>query len=173
MKCSLVRSVSAFLLIASLAVAQPTSSDAGKPLTPEELQTLVPATVFFRTKTAPVQIRNAGGTRFADGSVFFAVLVDTSGYASSVQETYQFYLVTESPVRFGGKLLKPGAYGAGFVKDRFIVMDVGGHTLLEGDTKEDKELKRPRPLQVLASSASEVKLYLGRRYVVVSLKAGK
>lgn len=147
--------------------AQSDTLVAGQPFTAAQLETLVPATVYFRGKVAPVQMRNAGGVRFANDGIFFAVMVDTAGYSSSVQETYQFYLVTEKPVRFGGQLLSPGAYGAGFVKDSFIVMDIGGKSLLQGNTSEDKELKRPRPLQVLKETEKSVKLYLGRRYVLV------
>lgn len=156
--------------LAATPAGPPTQSDtlpAGQPFTAAQLETLVPATVYFRGKVAPVQLRNAGGVRFADDGIFFAVMVDTAGYSSSVQETYQFYLVTEKPVRFGGQLLSPGAYGAGFVNGRFIVMDIGGKTLLQGNTSEDKELKRPRPLQVLQATAKSIRLYLGRQYVLV------
>lgn len=148
--------------------AQPEAIAVGKPFTPAQIEALIPATVYFRGKTAQVQLRNAGGMRFANDGIFFAVMVDTSGYSSSVQETYQFYLVTEKAVRFGGQLLQPGAYGAGFLNSRFIVMDIGGKTVLQGDTIEDKELKRPRPLQVLASPENGLRLYLGRRYVLIA-----
>lgn len=140
---------------------------AGKPFTAAQLETLVPATVYFRSKVAPVQLRNAGGVRFANEGIFLAAMVDASGYSSSIQETYQFYLVTEKPVRFGGQVLQPGAYGAGFVNDKFIVMDLGGKNVLQGDTQEDKEMKRPRPLQVLPVTENSIKLYLGRHYVLV------
>jgi hypothetical protein len=150
-----------------LSQAPSDASAAGQPFAAAQLETLIPATVYFRGKVASVQLRNAGGARFANDGIFFAVMVDTAGYSSSVQEKYQFYLVTEKAIRFGGQFLPPGAYGAGFVNDSFIVMDIGGKTLLQGNTSEDKELKRPRPLQVLAVSESSVRLYLGRRYVLV------
>jgi hypothetical protein len=146
---------------------QTVSNVTAKPLTSDEIQKLVPASVYFRGKTAPVQQRNVGGTSFGEDGIFFAAMVDTSGYSTSVQEKYQFYVVTEGPISFGGHRLQPGAYGAGFVNGQFVVMDLGGHTLFQGDTMEDKELKHPRPLQVLGAG-NAVKLYLGRRYVLVS-----
>ena len=128
--------------------------------------------MYFQGQSAPVQVRNSGGTRFANGAVIFAVMVDTSGYSTAVQGKYQFYFVTETDVRFGGQTLHPGAYGAGFVEgDRFVVMDIGGHTVAEGATATDSGLQHPRPLQVVAERPDAVRLYLGRRYV--SLQAVK
>lgn len=133
-----------------------------------------------------MQIRNAGGTRFGT-AVVFAVLVDSSGYATSVQQKYQFYFVTETDVRFGGQTLHPGAYGGGFVENgRFVVMDIGGHTLAEGATLLDNALARPRPLQITAEHENSahgdsahrdaahweaVRLYLGRRYILIEAAA--
>lgn len=145
-----------------------TSTVSGQPLTAAQLEALLPEKVYFKGQSAPVQIRNAGGTRFADGAVVFAVMVDTSGYSTAVQQKYQFYFVTETEVKFGGQSLRPGAYGAGFVEgDRFVVMDIGGHTLAEGATANDSEMKHPRPLQVRAERPDTVRLYLGRRYVLI------
>lgn len=154
----------------SMLIAQMETGTAASLLTPAQLEQLLPATVFFQGRTAPVQLRNAGGVRLNHGGVFFAALVDTAGYSSNIQDQYQFYLVTEEAVRFAGQTLQPGAYGAGFQQGRFIVMDIGGHPILQGTTVMDQALKRPRPLQLVAGAANEVKLYLGRRYVVVSIE---
>ncbi|MGI4854460.1 MAG: hypothetical protein ACRYF4_10510 [Janthinobacterium lividum] len=150
-------------------------ASAGAPalIAPQELETLFPPSVYFQGKTAPVQRRNSAAVRFGEGAAFFAGLVDTSGYASSVQEKYQMYLLTERAVQFGDKTLPAGAYGAGFVGDRFLVMDIGGHVLAEGATQMDEKLARPRPLQMVLSPAGEGRLYLGKRWVRVSLAPGK
>ena len=141
------------------------SSSPGSPFTAAQLSDLLPATVYFQGKTAPLQIRNSGGTRFLSGAIAWAALVDTSGYASSVQERYQFYLVTEGPLRVGNTTLAAGAYGGGFMGDRFIMMDLGGHTVAQGSTLLDANLARPRPLQILPDSPDAVRLYLGRRWM--------
>lgn len=138
-------------------------------LSAQEVETTFPPTVFFRGKTAPVQWRNASAVRFADGSLFFAGLIDSSGYASNVQETYQMYLISEVPFRIGDKPVPAGAYGAGFLGEHFVVMDVGGHSVAEGDTHTDQGLSRPRPLQILQPGALSVRLYLGRRWVSIAL----
>ena len=149
------------------------STPQGAPFTPDKLASLLPATVYFQGRSAPLQIRNAAGTTFGNQATFWASLVDTSGYSTSVQERYQFYLVTEAGLRFGDVHLPAGAYGAGYVGDRFVLMDLGGHTLGEGSTQLDAALRRPRPLQILPDSPTSVKLYLGRRWVLLRADPGQ
>ena len=133
-----------------------------------ELQTLVPATVFFSGQTATVQLRNSGGVRGDDGKLTLVALVDTGGYSSGLKEKYQFYLLTDTPIEIDGKRLSPGAYGGGFLSGTGLeVMDLGGNELFHGPVQHDAGMTRPRPLQVVAGSApGESRLYLGRDYVV-------
>jgi hypothetical protein len=132
-----------------------------------DLEKVVPKTVFFRGQSAPVQIRNAGGVKYADGMYFFSTLVDTSGYSTGVQAKYQAYLVTEVPLQIGGQHLAAGAYGVGFITDnKFLVMDLGAHDLFTVDDTRDTNLKRPTPLQVLkGDKPGEYRLYEGKSYV--------
>src|ERR1700712_2218151 len=107
-------------------------------LPPDQVEKLLPPSVYFKGQSAPLQLRNAAAARFADGPVLFASLVDTSGYSSSVRERYQFYLVTETPLTIAEHTLPPGAYGAGFLEDgSFVVMDIGGHDVLLSRTQRD------------------------------------
>jgi hypothetical protein len=137
-------------------------------LTPSQLEGLLPATVYFRGKSAPIQLRNAAGVRFGSDGYLLATIVDTSGYASSVQETYQMYLITEIAVTVSGQHLSPGAYGAGLVNGKFTVMDVGGHNLLQASATLDESMKRPRPLQLVTDATGSVRLYLGRNWIAVA-----
>ena len=139
----------------------------GMLLPPDQLAHLLPETVYFQGRTAPLQLRNAAGTTFGHGAMLWVALVDASGYATGIQERYQFYLVPEGPVRVGETQLSAGAYGGGFVGDRFLIMDLGGHTVAEGPAVADTVLARPRPLQFLPDTPSSVKLYLGRRWVTL------
>lgn len=136
-------------------------------LKPAEAAALLPPTVFFQGKTAPVQGRNSGGIRFEDKSLMLVSLVDTSGYSSQVQEKYQAYLITESPLDIDGHRLSPGAYGCGFISSGFIVMDIGGHDLFTANASRDSDLRRPTPLQVMAApdGAGRYRLYAGRNFV--------
>ncbi len=136
----------------------------------------LPDKVFYRGQSATVQARNSAGVGFAGGRLMLATVVDTSGYSSSVSQSYQAYLITEVPLAFGGKTLPPGCYGFGFVAgDKMVLMDVGANLLLEAPTEKDEALRRPNPLQILpdASNAGRFRLYMGRTYVVFSQGAGK
>jgi hypothetical protein len=136
-------------------------------LKPEEVGNLLPATVFFQGKTAPVQARNSSGLRFEDKTLMLVSLVDNSGYSSQVQEKYQAYLITESPLDIDGHRLVPGTYGCGFFNNGFILMDVGGHDLFVAQATRDSDLRRPVPLQILAApnDPGKYRLYLGRSFV--------
>jgi hypothetical protein len=128
---------------------------------------LFPERVFFRGQNAPVQFRNTGGVRFADDFYFLAGIVDNSGYSTGLREKYQAYLLNEVTLQIGGQTLKPGAYGFGFQEGgKFLIMDIGANDLLSAPSQRDTELKRPLPLQVVASStAGSYRLYAGRDYV--------
>jgi len=136
---------------------------------------LIPATVFFRGQVASVQARNSGGVKLPDGMLVLCALVDTSGYSTAVQQKYQGYFITEVALDINGQLLKPGAYGVGFVEgNKFLVMDLGAHDLFTAVGTHDTELKRPMPLQVLSDSTSnKFRLYINRNYVVFSPASGQ
>jgi hypothetical protein len=118
-------------------------------------------------------MRNSGGVRYADGMFTLVALVDTSGYSSGIQQRYQAYLITEVPLELGdgsdARKLVPGAYGVGFIQnDRFIVMDLGAHELLNVGSHRDAELHRPTPLQVLDTpTVGAYRLYAGRSFVAL------
>jgi hypothetical protein len=134
-------------------------------LKPADTQKLLPAGVFYRGQSAPTQLRNSGGVKFADGFYVLATLVDTSGYSTDLQTKYQAYFIAEVPIKVDGKSLAAGVYGVGFVGDKFLVTDVGGHDVLSVGSREDSELKRPTPMQVVAGTAGSFRLYAGRKYV--------
>ena len=58
-------------------------------------------------------------------------------------------------------------YFYGFINgEKFVVMDLGANDVLQTASQHDAEMKRPVPLQVLASStAGSYRLYIGRDYV--------
>ena len=151
------------------------SSPGASVLKPGDMANLMPATVFFRGQVATVQARNSGGVKLPDGMFVLCALVDTSGYSTAMQQKYQAYFITEVPLDINGQMLKPGAYGVGFIEDnRFLVMDLGAHDLFTVGSKRDTELKRPTPLQVLDdTSAERYRLYINRNYIVFSRAPGQ
>lgn len=134
-------------------------------LTPVELQKQFPATVYYDGQSAPTQLRNSGGVKFADGHFVLASLVDNSGYSTGVAMKYQGYLIAEVSLEFEGKRLPAGAYGFGFLNGKYVVTDLGGNNVLVVQSANDQEMRRPRPLQVTADPAGGFRLYSGRNYV--------
>jgi hypothetical protein len=128
---------------------------------------IFPERVFFRGQSAPVQFRNSGGVHFADDLYVLAGMVDSSGYSTGIREKYQAYLLSEVPLEIAGQTLKPGAYGIGFLNGgKFVVMDLGANDVIQATSQHDAEMKRPVPLQVVASAtAGTYRLYAGRDYV--------
>ena len=152
----------AALLISGSTMAQ----GGGKILAPADLEKLFPATVYYAGQSAPSQLRNSGGVKFADGHYVLASMVDTSGYSTGVAARYQGYLITEVPLKFEGHALAPGAYGFGFLDGgKFLVTNLGGGDVFTAHSVQDEAMRRPRPLQVTADPAGGFRLYSGRSYV--------
>lgn len=118
-----------------------------------EAAKLLPDAVYYDGKSASTQLRNSAGVHFGEGAYTLAVLVDTSGYSSEVQQKYQGYLLTETALEFGMHRLSPGAYGFGFVAGRFVITDIGAHDVLETEASRESQMPRPVPLQIVESSS--------------------
>lgn len=156
-----------FLLLTAAAVlAWAQSPPAPGVLSAAELKQLVPHDYFFAGKIAPVQLRNSAGVRFAGGKLMLAALVDTSGYSSAIEEKYQGLLITETPLHIAGATLPPGAYGFGFSKGRFLVMDVAANDVVSVAAQTDDKVKPVMPLKVVAQEGG-FRLYAGKNFVVV------
>jgi molecular chaperone DnaK (HSP70) len=169
-KAGIFKAATLFLSVAILGIALGTTSSAqaqtsGTVLTAAEATKLLPASVFFRGQSATTQLRNSGGVKFSDGFFVLSTMVDTSGYATDVQQKYQAYFITEVPIKIEGHSLAAGIYGIGFLAgNKFVVLDVGAHELFSVSSHADAEIKRPTPLKVTAEG-SIYRLYAGRNYV--------
>ena len=156
-----------FLVAALISVPLAASAQTpGTILHAPEASKVLPDSVFYAGKSANTQLRNSAGVQFSDGHYVLAVLVDTAGYSSAIQEKYQGYLLTEVPLEVGGHPLVPGAYGIGFVGDHFDVMDIGNHDVLQAPDHHDDRMQRPMPLQILDGDApGRYRLCFGRTCV--------
>jgi hypothetical protein len=161
-----LRSPILLVLVAVLSWAQ-SSKPAG--VVPKDELKMIPSSFFYRGQAGSVQTRNAGGIRTKDQKYVLAGLVDTSGYATDIAQKYQGFFITEVKAKIEGSELVPGQYGFGFVGDHFVVTDVGGNDILNVPAKQDANLKRPVPLQIVDESGA-YRLYAGRKYVTVAVE---
>ncbi len=135
----------------------------------DALKRIMPTSFYFAGQSAETQIRNSAAARIGENRHVIAGLVDTSGYSTEIQGIYEGFLITDSPVKFGGKLLKTGAYGFGFAKDTVNIFDLSSKQILSAKIVSDAELKRPRPL-MMTSEAKGIRLYKGKSYVLIMPK---
>jgi hypothetical protein len=157
---------SSFVLAAVVTMPFAVLAQSGTILHAPEAQKLLPDAVYYAGKSANTQLRNSAGIHFAENHYVLAVLVDTSGYSSTIQEKYQGYLLTEVPLAIGDHTLVPGAYGVGFVGDHFGVMDIGNHDILQAHATRDDKAPHPMPLQILdGASPGTYRLCFGRNCV--------
>ncbi len=158
--------VTGVVALAAMAGTQTMAQGSDTVLKAADAQKLLPASVYYKGQSAPVQARNSGGVKFADGYYVLASLVDTSGYSTGIAAKYQGYFISEAPIKVGSASLPAGIYGFGFIADnKFIITDVGAHEVFTVDTASDDGMKRPMPLQVLAGPGGGFRLYAGRKYV--------
>jgi hypothetical protein len=158
--------VTGVVALAAMAGTRMVAQGSDTVLKAADAQKLLPASVYYKGQSAPVQARNSGGVKFGDGQYVLATLVDTSGYSTGIAAKYQGYFIAEAPIKVGGKSLPAGIYGFGFIADnKFILTDVGAHDVFTVSTASDDGMKRPTPLQVLADASGGFRLYAGRKYV--------
>jgi len=144
------------------------AQEAGVVLSGPQLARVVPPGFYFEGQSAPTQMRNAVAARFGAKRHVIAGIVDTSGYSADIRAKYEGFLITDSPIRLGNTQLEVGAYGFGFADDgKLNILDVSGRQILSVETSADRQLRRPRPL-MMSKAGGEVRLYSGRRYVVVT-----
>ena len=129
---------------------------------------IVPSSFYFAGQSAPTQMRNSAVARIGKDRHVIAGLVDTSGYSTEISGKYEGFLITDSPIKIGDKMLETGAYGFGFSADgKLHIFDLSSKEIFSIDTQTDKDMKRPRPL-TMNVSADGVRFYKGKNYALVT-----
>ena len=155
--------LAASILVSALVASAQTP---GTILHAPEASKVLPDSVYYAGKSANTQLRNSAGVHFADGHYVLAVLVDTSGYSSTIQENTRPISSPISRWKSAAILSSPGAYGVGFVGDHFDVMGIGNHDVLQTPDRHDNRMQRPMPLQILDGDApGRYRLCFGRTCV--------
>ena len=139
-------------------------------VTGADLTRLVPSSYYFKGQSAPTQMRNTSAAKLGAERFVIVGLVDTSGYSADVRAKYEGFFITDSPIRINGNDLAVGAYGFGFSDDgKMQILDLAGNAVLSASTTKDAELKRPRPLMMIASGEG-LRFYNGKDYVTITAK---
>ena len=134
-----------------------------------ELGSLLPASIFFGGHTASLQARNAIGLRFAEGALTLVARADSAGYTSGVREQYQFAILTEVPLAIGDQVMPAGAYGAGFFKGTFLVMDLGAQKIFSMPAQGDAAPQPAMQLELVPDLvAGTYRLFSGRSSIVLA-----
>ena len=163
-------SLTLIMLLALAASGAPAQSSGPVVLTGADLTRVVPTSFYFAGQSAPTQMRNAAAARFGTSRYVIAGLVDISGYSADVRAVYEGFLITDSKIKVGDHDLDAGAYGFGFTDSgRMNVLDLGSNKLFTVSTSHDAQLRRPRPLMMVAEGPG-VRLYSGRDYVTVTAR---
>ena len=138
-------------------------------LTGAALTKVVPTSFYFAGQSAPTQMRNSAAAQFGPDRFVVVGLVDTSGYSTEISGKYEGFFITDSAVNLGGKRLESGAYGFGFSTNGEIrIFDLSSKEIFSVATRNDANMKRPRPLMMTAEGSTGVRLYKGKSYVVIS-----
>jgi hypothetical protein len=142
----------------------------------DELNKLLPGSVFLDGLTPPVEKRNAGGARFVNGKILLVAIIETSGYSSAAKEKYSAILLTDGPVLLGKSKIDPGAYGLGRKKaaagakesNAFVLYDLGGNAVAEVPAEKDAKLRPALPLQLKMDPGTAARIYLNRDFITFS-----
>ena len=134
------------------------------------LTRVVPKSFYFAGQSADTQMRNATAAKLGEDRHIIAGLVDTSGYSTEISGKYEGFLITDLQIVIGNRMLGIGAYGFGFsANGRINIFDLSSKQILSATTKNDIEMKRPRPL-MMVSEAKGIRLYKGKNYVLISAR---
>lgn len=142
----------------------------------DELNKLLPASVFLDGQTPPVEKRNAAGARLENGKILLVAIIETSGYSSAAKEKYSAILLTDGGLILGKSKINPGAYGLGKKKivaggkesEAFELYDLGGNAVAEVPAEKDAQLRPAVPIQLKLDAGAAPRLYLGRDFVTFS-----
>lgn len=163
--------IAALTLIVVASIVVPVlAQDATTILTGAELRRVVPAAFYFQGQSAPTQVRNSAAARFGTNRYVVVGMVDTSGYSAEIRARYEGFFITDSSITVGGENLSTGAYGFGFSNDgKLNIIDLANNNVISVAITKDSALRRPRPL-MMTMDGTNVRLYRGRDYVVISAK---
>jgi len=142
-------------------------------MTGKTFESAIPNDFYLEGNRIPVEKRNAVLLKAPGGARMVLALIDTTGYSSQIQQKYIGMVITEGNVSvcsvpltvgsYGFGLEKPAAHAAGATK--FFLYNQAGEKVGDCETKRDRAVKQPKPLNVVLSKEGGARLYLGRDFL--------
>jgi len=144
-------------------------------VTGKEFESAVPKDFYLEGNAIPAEKRNAVLVKTPAGARALFALIDTSGYATSVQTKYVGMLITEGDLTVCGHKVTVGSYGFGWdlpgtgvnAPGKFSLYNQAGARLAECTSPRQANLKMPRPLQLVAGQNGTARLYHGKNYITL------
>jgi hypothetical protein len=135
----------------------------------------VPKDFYLEGNAIPTEKRNAVLVKTPAGARALFALIDTTGYAASVQSKYVGMIIAEGDLSICGHKIGVGSYGFGWTlpgtgvdaPGKFMLYNQAGAAVADCTAARQGDLKMPRPLQVVVSPDGAARLYHGKHYVAL------
>jgi len=144
-------------------------------VTGKAFDSAVPKDFYLEGNAIPTEKRNAVLVKTPAGARAVFALIDTAGYASSIQAKYVGMLIAEGDITLCGHKVPVGSYGFGWMlpgtgvnaPGEFSLYDQAGSQIAKCRADRQGDLKQPRPLQVIVAADGSARLYHGKHYIVL------
>lgn len=144
-------------------------------VTGKAFDSAVPKDFYLEGNAIPVEKRNAVLVKTPAGARALFALIDTAGYAASVQSKYVGMIIAEGDLSICGHKIGVGSYGFGWAlpatgvdaPGKFMLYNQAGAAVADCTAQRQGDLKMPRPLQVVVNPAGPARLYHGKHYILL------
>jgi len=166
----------AIVTVVSAACCQSALAQKGFELvTGKAFDSAMPKDFYLEGNAIPTEKRNAAMVKTPAGARAIFALIDTSGYASSVQAKYVGMIITEGDITLCGHKIGVGSYGFGWelpatgveASGKFSLYNQAGAAVAGCTAERHGDLKMPRPLQVVVAKDGTARLYHGKHYIAL------
>lgn len=144
-------------------------------VTGKAFDSAMPKDFYLEGNAIPTEKRNAALVKTPAGARALFALIDTTGYAASVQAKYVGMIITEGDLTVCGHKIGVGSYGFGWVlpatgvdaPGKFSLYNQAGAAVAECTAERHGDLKLPRPLQVVVAKDGSARLYHGKHFIAL------
>ena len=144
-------------------------------VTGKAFDSAVPKDFYLEGNAIPTEKRNAVLVTTPTGARAVFALIDTTGYASSVQAKYVGLIITEGDLTLCGHKVTVGSYGFGWVlpatgvnaPGKFSLYNQAGEAVTDCTAQRQGDLKLPKPLQVVVAPDGSARLYHAKTYIAL------